>query len=174
MKKSWIFENIYEIFLIFPIMQNKEISDHIMIQFKQEIENILPDYAVNFENPITNGTNKHISLFPYDIERIVTLDYSLYHTGTKPNISKTIPTDIKLLITIFDDDVAKSTSSMIHLYSKLHKRNFITSHPQQYNPPQIILESSGMQVWNKLFPETNYTQSISVIISGVLLSIDDS
>jgi len=155
-------------------MQNKEISEHIMTQIKQEIENILPEYNVNFESPIVNGANKHISVFPYDVERIVTLDYSLYHAGTKPNITKTIPTDIKLLITIFDEDISKSTSSMIHLYSKLHKRNFIKSHPQQDKPPQIILESGGMQVWNKLFPETNYKQSIPVIISGVLLSIDDS
>jgi len=155
-------------------MQNKEISVHIMTQIKQEIENILPDYDVTLENPLTNGANKHISIFPYDVERIISLDYSLYHAGTKPNIIKTIPTDIKLLITVFDEDISKSTSSMIHLYSRLHKRNFIKSHPQQDKPPQIILESGGIQIWNKLFPETNYKQSISVIISGVLFSIDDS
>lgn len=155
-------------------MQNKEVVDDIMTQIKQEIQNTLPDYDVNFENPISNEENKHISVFPYDIERIVTLDYSLYHAGATPKIVKTIPTNIKLLITIFDEDVTKSTSSMVCLYSKLHKRNFIKSYQQQDNPPQIILESGGMQIWNKLFPETNYTQSVPVIISGVLLSINDS
>lgn len=154
-------------------MKNQDIIDTIMTQLKKEIEKMLPDYQVIFGEPISDIPDKHVMIFLYDIERIVTLDYSLYHTGSKLATVKNIPTDIKFLITIFDKDNRESANSLVRLYSRLHKPHFFDIEHETFEPPKIILESKGPDTWNKLFPQSHYRQSIPIIVSGVVLAIDD-
>lgn len=154
-------------------MKNQVIIDNLINELKRTIEHTLPDYKVIIGTPLSNETDKHVSIFPYDVERIVSLDYSLYHTGLKSILPKKIPTDLKFLITIFDSDGLKSAFSLIELYSRLHKPHFFKFEDEN-SEITLLLESGGLAVWQKLFPESNYKQSIPLIVSGVMLSIDDS
>lgn len=154
------------------IMKNQDIVENILMELRKEIEKILPGYKVVFQDPVSNNSDKQVSVFLYDIERIVTLDYSLYHSGNTKISLESIPVDIKLLLTVFDGDIEKSSSSLIHLYSRLHKTYFFKYEHEKYGPPKIILESKGPEIWSKLFPQSNYMPSIPIIVSGVILSID--
>ncbi len=154
------------------IMKNQDIVGNVLMELRKEIEKILPGYKVVFQDPISINNDKQVSVFLYDIERIVTLDYSLYHSGNRKIPLESIPADIKFLLTVFDGDVEKSSSSLLHLYSRLHKTYFFKYEHEKYGPPKIILESKGPEIWNKLFPQSNYRPSIPIIVSGVILSID--
>ena len=155
-------------------MKNQDIVDNILMELRKRIEKILPEYKVIFQNPVSDHNDKQVSVFLYDIERIVTLDYSLYHSGNRKISLESIPVDIKFLLTIFDDDIEKSSNAFIHLYSRLHKTYFFKYEHEKYDSPKIILESKGPEIWNKLFPQSNYVPSIPIIVSGVILSIDEN
>ena len=152
-------------------MKNPDIINDIKIAMKSRIEKILPNYEIVFGSPLET-TQKQISIFLYDIERIVTLGYTKYHTGEKSIALTQIPVDLKFLITFTDNEYSKSDPSVAELFAKLHNQDFIRF-DHNHTKPQIILESGGLEVWNKLFPETNYKQSIPVLISGVHLLMDD-
>ena len=153
-------------------MSNQEIIEDIKSQMKTQIERILPRYEIVFRNPLY-VSDKQISIFLYDIERIVSLGYTKYHTGDKSVSLRQIPVDLKFLITFAYSENSKSDSGMAELFAKLHHQDFLRF-IQNFTQPQIILESGGLEVWNKLFPESNYKPSIPVIVSGVHLLMDDT
>ncbi|MDX1596284.1 MAG: hypothetical protein R3327_05025 [Nitrosopumilaceae archaeon] len=155
-------------------MKNQDIVGNILMEVGKEITKILPSYKVVFQDPVSNYNDKQVSVFLYDIERIVTLDYSLYHSGNRKIPLDSIPVDIKFLLTVFGNDHSQSSKSLIHLYSRLHKTYFFKYKHKKFGPPKIILESKGPEIWSKLFPQTNYMPSVPIIVSGVILSIDDS
>ncbi|MDH5463618.1 MAG: DUF4255 domain-containing protein [Nitrosopumilus sp.] len=157
-------------------MKNQKAISNILAEIKNQIDEFLPDYDVKFESPMNIHQDKQVSLFIYDVEENMS-----YKLSSKEDVNVDIPKNIalnmKFLVTIFDADNYESTISFTRLYLGLNKTDFIKNvdnQTLQRESTKLVIDSTGYDVWTKLFPQSDYRQSISFIAQHVTISVDDS
>jgi len=155
-------------------MKNQEFISNILTEIRNQIEKILPDYDIKFESPMNIHQDKQVSLFVYNVEENASYKLSSNIYGNIA-MSKNITLNMKFLITIFDADNYESTISMTQLYSGLNKNIFIKNiynQTLQREPTKLVVDSTGYEIWSKLFPQSDYKQSLSFIAQPVTISTD--